>query len=54
MRRDFRKGGVQDRAIASYLSNTEFMTEFMHNYLDSLSQEEWTQFFSDYLNKTYD
>ena len=49
----FRKDGVQDRVIEGYLSNPEFMTEFLHNYLDNLSHKEWTDMFQDYLNKTY-
>jgi len=49
----FRQDGVQDRVIEGYLSNPEFMTEFLHNYLDNLSHKEWTDMFQDYLNKTY-
>jgi len=49
----FRQDGVQDRVIEGYLSNPEFMTEFLHNYLDNLSHKEWGDMFQDYLNKTY-
>ena len=53
MTNKFRQDGVQDRVIEGYLSNTEFMTEFLHNYLDTLSHKEWTDMLQDYLNKTH-
>ena len=53
MTNEFRQDGVQDRFIEGLLSNQTFMTEFMNNYLDNLTEKQSTDLFQNYLNKTH-
>ena len=45
----FREDGVQDRFVDLLLHNeNDFLTDFLHNYLDKLNDNQWLEVYKDY------
>ena len=45
----FREDGVQDRFIGLLLHDeNNFLTDFLHNYLDKLNDNQWLEVYKDY------
>ena len=45
----FREDGVQDRFVDLLLHNeNNFLTDFLHNYLDKLNDNQWLEVYKDY------
>ena len=45
----FREDGVQDRFVDLLLHNeNNFLTDFLHNYLDKLNDKQWLEVYKDY------
>ena len=45
----FREDGVQDRFVDLLLHNeNNFLTDFLHNHLDKLNDQQWLDFYKDY------
>ena len=45
----FREDGVQDRFVDLLLHNeNDFLTDFLHNYLDKLNDSQWLEVYKDY------
>ena len=45
----FREDGVQDRFVDLLLHNENyFLTDFLHNYLDKLNDNQWLEVYKDY------
>ena len=45
----FREDGMQDRFIGLLLHDeNNFLTDFLHNYLDKLNDNQWLEVYKDY------
>ena len=45
----YREDGVQDRFVDLLLHDeNNFLTDFLHNYLDKLNDSQWLQVYKDY------
>ena len=45
----FREDGVQDRFVDLLLHNeNNFLTDFLHNHLDKLNDNQWLEDYKDY------
>ena len=45
----FREDGVQDRFVDLLLHDeNNFLTDFLHNYLDKLNDKQWLEVYKDY------
>ena len=45
----FREDGVQDRFVDLLLHDeNNFLTDFLHNYLDKLNDNQWLEVYKDY------
>ena len=45
----FREDGMQDRFVDLLLNDhNNFITDFLHNHLDKLNDEQWLDFYKDY------
>ena len=45
----FREDGVQDRFVDLLLHNeNNFLTDFLHNHLDKLNDNQWLEVYKDY------
>ena len=45
----FREDGVQDRFVDLLLHNeNNFLTDFFHNHLDKLNDNQWLEVYKDY------
>ena len=45
----YREGGVQDRFVDLLLHDeNNFLTDFLHNYLDKLNDNQWLEVYKDY------
>ena len=45
----YREDGVQDRFVDLLLHDeNNFLTDFLHNYLDKLNDKQWLEVYKDY------
>ena len=45
----FREDGMQDRFVDLLLHDeNNFLTDFLHNYLDKLNDKQWLEVYKDY------
>ena len=45
----FRQGGMQNRFVELLiLDHNNFISDFLHDYLDKLNDEQWLDFYKDY------
>ena len=45
----FREDGMQDRFVDLLLHNeNNFLTDFLHNHLDKLNDNQWLEVYKDY------
>ena len=49
----FKEDGFQDRLIEGLISNKPFLKHFLYQYLNSLNDNEYRMFFTEYIN-SYD